>query len=108
LVDKINWMHRYRGESVYPIVVLSDVFMNTRFGGRQRPHFDIKGWINLDGGNAVALPATPAPALTGPATTEAKPETRKPASVAAALDQFGSRKVEPVSSAEAMDDSIPF
>jgi hypothetical protein len=88
LVDKIKWMRRYRGSGVCPIVVLSDVFMNTRFGGRQRPHFVIKGWINMDGGSAAALPVTPAPALAGPATVEPPAPVQKPASVAAALDQF--------------------
>ena len=38
-------MRRYRGAHVYPVVVLSDVFMSTRFGGRRRPNFIIKRWI---------------------------------------------------------------
>ena len=38
LVDKTKWMRRFRGPAVYPVVTLSDCFMNTRFGGRQRPH----------------------------------------------------------------------
>src|SRR5262249_38155618 len=35
LVDKTKMMRRFRGANVYPVVTLSDTFMNTRFGGRQ-------------------------------------------------------------------------
>jgi hypothetical protein len=38
--------------------------MNTRFGGRQRPHFVIRRWITFDSGGA--LPKMAPPALTGP------------------------------------------
>ena len=33
LVDRINWMRRFRGNAVYPIVQLTTRFMKTRFGG---------------------------------------------------------------------------
>jgi hypothetical protein len=71
LVDKASWMRRVRGQSVYAVVLLSNAFMKTRFGGRQRPHFKIVKWTRLGGeGDAVeALP--PPPALPAPA---AKPE----------------------------------
>jgi hypothetical protein len=39
LVDKTNWMRRYRGGHVYPVVSLSDTFMNTKFGGRSAHTF---------------------------------------------------------------------
>jgi hypothetical protein len=56
LRDKTMWMRRFRGSNVYAVVTLSDIFMNTRFGGRQRPHFIIKRWIALgDGGPAEQL-----------------------------------------------------
>jgi hypothetical protein len=62
LVDKINWMRRFRGARVYPVVRLSKCFMPTRYGGRQRPHFEIAKWITFgDGGES--LPATEAPKL---------------------------------------------
>ena len=60
LVDKTNWVRRLRGPNLYPRVALRDVFMNTKFGGRQRPHFEIKGWVQLGDDGAKALP-TPAP-----------------------------------------------
>src|SRR6516165_6585134 len=47
--DRIKNMRRFRGEHVYPVITLSDTFMNTRFGGRQRPHFEVKRWIKFGG-----------------------------------------------------------
>jgi hypothetical protein len=66
LVDKTNWMRKLRGPNVYPRIALRDLFMNTRFGGRQRPHFEVKGWVQLGGdGGAKTLPA-PQPASLPP------------------------------------------
>ena len=47
VVDKTKWMRKLRGANVYPVVTLSDTFMPTRFGGRQRPHFEIKRWVSF-------------------------------------------------------------
>ena len=47
LVDKTTWMRKLRGPNVYPRVALRDLFMNTKYGGRQRPHFEVKGWVQL-------------------------------------------------------------
>jgi hypothetical protein len=55
--DRTNWMRRFRGSGVYPVVTLSDVFMNTRFGGRQRPHFKAVRFVAL-GGNGEAKQIT--------------------------------------------------
>src|SRR5262245_32841758 len=33
LTDKVKWMRRFRGENVFAVVSLRDVFMNTKFGG---------------------------------------------------------------------------
>jgi hypothetical protein len=74
LVDKTLWMRRYRGAHVYPVVTLSDCFMNTRFGGRQRPNFLIKRWIQLGGGQSI-LPAEP-------------PKTLPPTTVEGTLDMY--------------------
>ena len=68
LVDKVQWMRRYRGAHVYPVVVLSDCFMNTRFGGRRRPNFIIKRWIAF-GEDQQLLPAV-APKALPPTTVE--------------------------------------
>jgi hypothetical protein len=60
LVDKTNWTRKLRGSNTYPRIALRDVFMNTRFGGRQRPHFEIRGWVQL-GGDEQSVTALPAP-----------------------------------------------
>jgi len=75
IVDRTCWMRKYRGANVYPVVRLSDVFMPTRFGGRQRPYFNIERWISLDGSGAVLTP-TELPALESPPT--APPEVKPP------------------------------
>jgi hypothetical protein len=56
LKDKTLWMRKFRGEKVCAVVTLSDTFMNTQFGGRQRPHFIIKRWVQPGGQPAVAAP----------------------------------------------------
>jgi hypothetical protein len=61
LVDKTVWMRRTRGPNVYPVVTLSDTHMNTRYGGRQRPHFKIVKWTRLGGEGGEELAALPAP-----------------------------------------------
>ena len=62
LVDKTTWMRRLRGPNIYAVVLLSDTFMNTKWGGRQRPHFKIVRWVSLgsEGGQVEALPPPPA------------------------------------------------
>jgi hypothetical protein len=58
LRDKLMWMRRLRGPNVYPVVTLSDTFMKTKWGGRQRPHFKIVRWVRLgdEGSEVEALP----------------------------------------------------
>jgi len=60
VVDQVQWMRRYRGQRVYPVLTLSDTFMPTRYGGRQRPHFEIKRWITFGDGGTM-LPAAGQP-----------------------------------------------
>jgi hypothetical protein len=96
-------MRSFRGANVYPIVTLSDTFMSTRFGGRQRPQFVIKRWVAL--GGEGALPPTAPPALTGPQTVA--PPTAK----AAERDpdkKPGLEEVKPVTVSEELNDSINF
>ena len=70
LRDKLVWMRRTRGPNVFPIVTLSDVFMNTKFGGRQRPAFKITKWTRLGGEGGEEVAALPAPQKT---TTVSEP-----------------------------------
>jgi hypothetical protein len=75
LADQVKWMRRFRGYNVYPIVLLSDTFMPTRYGGRQRPHLKVKRWIRFgDGG--VVIPVVDQPLLPGGAQ-EVKPPSAK-------------------------------
>jgi hypothetical protein len=90
LVDKTKWMRKFRGDQVYPVVALSDTFMNTRFGGRQRPAFIIKRWVGLGGEKALpSIQATLDKFAAGPAEPTAKlpaPPTIEPPSLAEELD----------------------
>jgi hypothetical protein len=96
LVDRVKMMRRFRGSNVYAEVNLSDTFMNTRFGGRQRPHFLIKKWITLgsDSQELAALPNPNDPTLKG--SEAAKPE-----------ESIG-KPVDTPSAKEVLDDDIPF
>ena len=56
LIDRINWMRRFRGNAVYPIVQLSTRFMKTKFGGRLRPNFEIVSWTKFEPGSSGMIP----------------------------------------------------
>jgi hypothetical protein len=47
LVKKTNWIRNCKGANTYPVITLSNTFMPTRFGGRQRPHFIVKRWEQI-------------------------------------------------------------
>lgn len=102
LVDRTKWMRQFRGENVYAVVGLSNTFMNTKFGGRQRPHFIVKRWVAL--GGEGALPPTEPPALTGPQTV-APP---KEATSDDADKKPGLKEVKPVTLNEELNDAINF
>jgi len=72
LADKVAWMRKYKGPKVSAVITLADVFMNTRFGGRQRPHFQIVRWIGFDG-DGKALPASKPPLEGGAAAKSEAP-----------------------------------
>jgi hypothetical protein len=77
IVDRTKLTRKYRGAHVFPVVTLGNVFMKTRFGGRQRPTFEVVRWIPL--GDGGALPAPDLPKLQSPPTapTEVKPPSAK-------------------------------
>ena len=59
LVERINWVRRFKGVNVYPVIGFADTFMNSRkFSGRQRPHLPVKRWVTL-GGSDSEQPALP-------------------------------------------------
>jgi hypothetical protein len=106
LRDKLVWMRRLRGPNVYPLIALSDKFMNTRFGGRQRPHFVIKDWVRLggEGGEMEALspPTSPLPPQQALDNFAAKPTPQ-----AMPQSDLPLTKIEEPSLKEELNDEIP-
>jgi hypothetical protein len=96
LCDKVKWIRRRRPDA-NAVVTLSDAHMNTRFGGRQRPHFIIKRWIGLADGEGALSAAKPL-ALEGGAAAETP---------AAPPTQPGIYEITPPSLKEEMNDEIP-
>jgi hypothetical protein len=92
LADKVAWMRRYKGPKVSAVITLADTFFNTKYGGRQRPHFQIVRWIGFDTGGDNALPA-PKPTLEGGA--------------AAKSEALPWKEVEEPSLREELNDDIP-
>jgi hypothetical protein len=96
LRDKIMWMRRLRGPNTYPVIMLSDTFMNTRFGGRQRPHFKIVRWVRL-GGEGGEVEALPSPNPVSPSAVETS-----------AQSELSLNEVKEPSLKEELNDEIPF
>jgi hypothetical protein len=88
LQDRVKWTRALRGEKVYPLVALDNKPMKTQHGLKKRPEFTVIEFRDLGGGSPTTVPAI------GPKTGPSDQQVGKP--------------VEPVTSAEAMDDEIPF
>ena len=58
LRDAVKLMRKFKGPGIYPVVSVGDKFMNTKYGGRQRPRFVIKRWISFGPDGIAALPGT--------------------------------------------------
>lgn len=85
LVEKIKWMRKFKGPHLFPVICLSDKFMQTKFGGRQRPHFLIRRWVTMGGEEPVSLPAPAGPSLAA-ATENSADESAEPANTAASVE----------------------
>jgi hypothetical protein len=82
LVERTRWMRKYRGdEHLFPVVRLASVPWKTRYGMRQRPHFEVVRWVSFGGGTPEqeAFPVPPAPkpaseskALPAPAASDSR------------------------------------
>jgi hypothetical protein len=92
LTSQVNTMQTLRGQNVAPIVALGTVEMVTKFGTKQRPHFEIVDWRELGGGSPELVPP--------PAPTPSLPP-------ASATVKVG-KPVQPVTIEEELNDSIPW
>jgi hypothetical protein len=121
IVGSIKKMRKFRPGAA-PVVELSTTFMRTGYGGRQRPHFVVHGWITMPGEEPQPV-ALPAPSPTSASTTaleaadsnatrviEAKAEpVKKPAKPIGTLDVAAPlTPVTPVTINEEMNDEIGF
>ena len=76
LVERIELKRLFCGPGACPVVELADTFMPTKHGGRQRPFFNVVGWVALNGG--TMLSPTEVRAIEGPTTTpEVKPSAKE-------------------------------
>ena len=83
LKDAVRMMRQFRGPGIYPVVSPAAKHMNTRFGGRQRPHFEIKRWISLSPDGTAALLSASPPSLPPASASQQSPDRK------AAADQHG-------------------
>jgi hypothetical protein len=133
LRDAVINMRLLRGDRCLPLVLLSEKPWKVPTGLRKRPYFDIVGW-KTPGGDREAISAKPpTPQLTGPniapvetpapvtpttlsptpttpVSNSAQPQQAKPKPpvnlAAETLDAMGD--VKPVTTAEIMDDDVPW
>src|SRR6516162_4297417 len=103
LRDKTMWMRRLRRPNVYAVVLLSDTFMNTKWGGRQRPHFKIMRWVSLgsEGGQVEVLPP--------PTSKERQPDlfANEPAQQTTSQSDLPLKEVKEPTIQEDMNDDLP-
>jgi hypothetical protein len=100
IADRVQMMRMLRGECVHPIVRLSDTFMPTKHGGRQRPHFAVQRWVIMGG---VAKSALPAPEPPKPAPLI----ERDPEPTTGVRPLPGLQTVNEPTMAEVMNDELP-
>jgi len=112
LADKIAWMQRYRQLGTRPLVHLSNTFMPTPYGGRQRPHFVILNWVTPSGDNVElmqrATPQIPDGAAAKPDVPSATASTKPAKPAEEMLAKAGLKTVSEPTLAEEMNDKIQF
>jgi hypothetical protein len=77
LRESTGMARRMHGDSVYPKVKLTDKFMKTQYGGRQRPAFDILDYEEL-GPTPAALPADAPKQIEAQPAEPAEPKPEAP------------------------------
>jgi hypothetical protein len=110
LIDRIIWMRRFRGNTVYPIVQLTTRFMPTKYSGRLRPHFEIMDWAKFEPGGGGMIPVSDPRQLPPQQPANKPPEaaTNKGEKIKAVLTAIGAQTVEPPSAKEVTGDDIPW
>ena len=93
LRDRMQWMQVLRGKRVVPLVKPDAKPMRTKIGQKIRPEFTIVDWREISGGGGGSLQNEPARQI----------EQRKPEPA----EQVG-RPIKPVTTEEALNDSIGF
>lgn len=111
-------MRALRGTRVLPVVNLAERPMKTNFGMRKRPHFGIIEWKSPGGSDRTVPPPSPTPRIAGPANQpaparaatatpyQAKPKPQLGEVAGSTLAAMGD--VKPVTTAEILDDDLPF
>jgi hypothetical protein len=108
LVAQTKLMRDFRGGHVYPLVELSHTFMNTAYGGRERPDLKIKDWVRFGEGGDLVLPAPSTPSLAGGSAVPPTATTRSGNTAAASHIPPGMVRVERPTAKEVTGDSIEF
>jgi hypothetical protein len=79
LRESVGMARRMHGDNVYPRVRLTDTFMPTNYGGRQRPQLGIVSYEEI--GAPAALPVEEAKQIEAPKPAEEPPEQKAKAAV---------------------------
>jgi hypothetical protein len=117
LKEQIRIARKLQDPNLFPLVTLTNAFMPTQYGGRQRPHFEVKRFVPIDpGGGGERQLEKPGANGGQPPQIENKPAVKP--TVQTALDTFAgtaAAKKDDPKTAEAkkslhneLNDKIPF
>jgi hypothetical protein len=96
LRERVQMMRALRGDNVIPIVELANKPMKTRFGSKLRPEFKIVEWAEFSAG------------LTRDVTPQIEQQPKPAENTSPQKKKTKLRKVQPPTTAEELDDGIPF
>jgi hypothetical protein len=117
LREQVMIMRSLRGEKVVAKVMLTErPYSSKKWGKVMRPHFEIIAWVAPGDGGSKAIANQPTPQLSGPgaaapppaAPASSKPKNKPSINLGAkdAIDVL--TEVEPVTTEELLNDSIPW
>jgi hypothetical protein len=112
IATKIANKRKFSAVEVLAVVRLSTMHMKTKFGGRDRPHFEVIKWITFDGSEPAELPPPPAqPQLEKTVTANGQRKygvsTGVPAESKPQAKAKGARVLAEPTLSEEMQDKIP-